>query len=172
MKDLSYQKKSREKDIIAIDNSDQTEMFETIKKQMAYHTLESKSICEKRDLNNVPSISKKVQNPELQENIKTFLNPRNLYQDHNALIDNQSDQMHQCRFDNDHLLGQNEKFCGVRNSSDLTSEPYFTDKSKIATNLCNINLSTILCWICCIVCLFCVYTATTLRLHSKVIYQL
>ena len=154
-----------------VDNSPkQASPFETIKNKMAYHTLESKSICEKRDLNNMPSMTHNFE--ELAINLKTqpYLDPKSLHPTYNLpSVKQQEGQQHQHLFDKDHLLGQKRKLWGVSNATDSTSkenEKY--KKSSFVTNFCHINLSTVLSWICCIVCLLCVYTTMTLQLQLKV----
>ena len=166
--DSSNAQKSEKSNRIESKDSDQLNTFEIIRDQLAYHTAESKSNCEKRDLNNISCISNDTETSDYSKKTQIYLNPKMLYEDHHLPSMSQDDQQYPKNLKKDLASPQKELPWRLPNFTNTTSKSDNRDKSMLFTTLCNINLSTIVSWICCIVCLFCVYTTTNLRFHFKV----
>ena len=90
--DSSNAQKSEKSNRIESKDSDQLNTFEIIRDQFAYHTVESKTNCEKRDLNNVSFIPNGNEIPDCSKKNQTYLNPKMLYEDHHLASMSQDDQ--------------------------------------------------------------------------------
>ena len=154
--------------------SDNMPKFDNIKNQMAYHTIHSKSICEKRDLNNVP----------LQSNDSEPL--VNTYKSHyfpqtqeafdgiskiSTMNENNQNLCYLSRKDVTESSNNIGKMWERKEiSTNLSSKLNRSEirKSKILLHICKININTVLCWISLLVCIYCLYSTMNLKFQFKV----
>ena len=148
--------------------------FNNLNHAMAYHTVQTKTICEKRDLNNVSfsadNSSKLENNAEsdscLLDNILFEDDKRSSISENGRIIDNnyQKDIL----FNPDSYNGE----CQQKEPSTFsTAKLSKSDKYKpsfFSSPLCKIDINTIICSISCVVSIYCVYSTFSLRFFSKV----
>ena len=157
----------RKSDEANVTNDTYAPQYDNMNQQMSYHTIKSKSICEKRDLNNIP----------LPRNESTQIG----YDDKGKLISicptlyglssykengHHTSFVHQNGVPCDRNINVHEE---KETSNRLTSKVGKSQRCKANCFpfLCKININTIICWISCIISVYCVYTTMNLKFRFK-----
>ena len=155
-------------------NSENMLKLDNIKNQMAYHTIHSKSICEKRDLNNIPLQSNDSE--QLVSPYKSHYFPQNkdAFDSVSKISTMNEGNKNLCYFDRKDLASSSntngEMWERKEITSNLSSKVNRNEirKSNFLLRVCKINFNVFLCWISLFVCIYCLYSTINLKLHFKV----
>ncbi len=153
-----------------VSNSKYKAQHENNAHQLSYHTVKSKTICEKRDLNNMSLFqNKEPANLGYNINGNKLSSFSTLYEGGSTFPHKENGHNDPSKFyQNDLIHNYNDRQC----QNEATSNQFISKvedrkkcKGELFSFLCKTNISTIICWISC---LFCVLYTMHLSLYIEV----